>query len=312
MRVESWAAVRPDEMAAVFAAEAVRWQQRLDWDTTALWPVLEHARTIAGVPGLVLRDAAGVITGWTYGAARDGELLCGALTAPDADGTARLVDGMLALPEARAAGRLVWFAFADAPGLDATLAGRGFQLDPHDYLTRPLTKVRALRTPGRTWDVRDLDATADLLRAAYPAHDPARPFAPTGQRAEWQRYAADLVLGQGCGRFQPALSVAVPGAAAAVLDAVALVTDLGGGTAHLAQLAVRPGLRGAGLGAALVARLATAAAAAGFARVTLLVGSRNQTARRLYERWGFGACATFVSATCVGAARAVRRESSAA
>ncbi len=311
LRCESWTTAGADEMAAVFAAEAVRWRQRLDWDTATLWPVLEQARAAGALPGLVLRDGAGRITGWTYAAVRDGELLCGALSATDAAGTALLTDGLLAWPAAATAARLVCFAYTDAPGLDAALAARGFLLDPHDYLERPLARVGPVRRPGRAWDVRDLDATADLLRASYPASDPCRPFAPHGRPAEWQRYVADLVLGQGCGRFKPSLSTAVPGTGG-TLDAVAIVTDLGAGTAHLAQLAVRPGFRGAGLGADVLAALSAACAEAGFARLTLLVGASNTTARRLYARAGFTPRARFVSGTRAGAARELRRDSPAA
>ena len=56
---ESWTTAGADEMAAVFAAEAVRWRHGLEWDTAPLWPVLEHARAAGALPGLVLRDGAG-------------------------------------------------------------------------------------------------------------------------------------------------------------------------------------------------------------------------------------------------------------
>ncbi len=306
-----WADAPSAAMSAVFAAEAARWRDRLAWETGPLWPVLEHARLTRTLPGFVLREASGAVTGWTYAAVRDGELLCGALSAPDVAGTAQLLDGVLALPEAGTATRIVCFAFTDAPDLAAALAARGFLLDPHEYLTRPLAGAPAARRPGRAWDVRDLDATAELFRASYPAGDPGRPFAPYSRPAEWQRYVADLVLGQGCGRFRPSLSIAVPGPGG-TLDAAAIVTDLGAGTAHLAQLAVRPGLRGAGLGAAMLASLSASCLAAGFTRLSLLVGASNTTARRLYARAGFTPCAWFVSATRAGRAGETRRESTAA
>jgi GNAT superfamily N-acetyltransferase len=310
-RVVPWAEARPADVAALFAAEAARWRGTLAWDTAALWPVLEQARVTGALPGLVLREADGAMTGWTYAAVRDGELLCGALTAPDPDGTVQLLDGVLALPAAAAASRIVCFAYTDAPDLASALAARGFLLDPHEYLTRPLAEAPPARRPGRAWDVRDLDATADLFRASYPASDPGRPFAPYSRPAEWQRYVADLVLGHGCGRFRPSLSIAVP-ATGGTLDAAAIVTDLGAGTAHLAQLAVRPGLRGAGLGAAMLASISAACRAAGFTRLSLLVGASNSTARRLYARAGFASCAWFVSATRAGRAGEGRRESTAA
>lgn len=306
-----WGEVTPAAMAAMFAAEAARWRDTLAWDTAPLWPVLEQARVTGALPGFVLREDDGRVAGWTYAAERDGELLCGALSAPDADGTARLLDDLLTLPAAAAVSRIVCFAYTDAPRLAPALAARGFLLDPHEYLTRPLVAVPAARRPGRAWDVRDLDATADLFRASYPAHDPGRPFAPHGRPAEWQRYVADLVLGQGCGRFRPSLSIAVPGAGDA-LDAAAIVTDLGAGTAHLAQLAVRPGLRGAGLGASMLAGLSASCRAAGFARLSLLVGASNTTARRLYARAGFTSCAWFVSATRAGRAGEGRHDVTAA
>ncbi len=306
-----WAEARPAAMAAVFDAEATRWRDMLAWDTAALWPVLEQARVSGALPGLVLQEADEAVSGWTYAAMRDGELLCGALSAPDAAGTAQLLDGLLALPAAAAASRLVCFAFTAAPDLAPALAARGFQLDPHEYLTRALAAVPPARRPGRAWDVRDLDATAELFRASYPASDPGRPFAPHSRPAEWQRYVADLVLGQGCGRFRPSLSIAVPGTGG-TLDAAAIVTDLGAGTAHLAQLAVRPGFRGAGLGAAMLASVSASCRAAGFSRLSLLVGASNTTARRLYARAGFTPCAWFVSATCAGRAADARRETTAA
>lgn len=311
LRSEPWGEARPDEMAVVFAAEAARWRGALDWDTATLWPVLERARASAALPGLVLRNASGGIVGWTYAAVREGELLCGALSAPDAPGTRRLVDGLLALPDAAAVSRLVCFVYADAPEVESVLAARGFQLDPHHYLSRPLALAPPAPRPGRAWDVRDVDATADLLRDSYPAVDPGRPFASHGRPDEWRRYVTDLVLGHGCGRFKPSLSIAVPGSGG-TLDAVAIVTDLGVGTAHLAQLAVRRQLRGSGLGADLLAGLAWAGAAAGFARLTLLVGGSNTTARRLYARAGFAPRARFVSGTCAGGAREGRLSSPAA
>ena len=48
-------------------------------------------------------------------------------------------------------------------------------------------------------------------------------------------------------------------------------------------------------------------AAAGFARLTLLVGGANTAARRLYARVGFQPRAQFVSGTCAGAAPHRRR-----
>lgn len=300
-RLRPWADATAAEMAAGFAAVGARWRSVLAWDTADLWPALERARTTNRLDGLIRRDPTGRMTGWTYYVGRDGDLLCGALAAATPDDTAALLDGVLATPAAAAASRTVVFAFSDAPALDEILRARSFVADPYHYLVRSLPTGARRSGPSRPWDVRDLDATAELLRASYGAHDPVRPFVPHGRASEWRQYAGDLVMGQGCGRFRPSLSLAVPGEAG-VLDGVALVSDLGEGTAHLAQLAVRPSVRGAGLGAALVTSVEAQCAAAGFARLSLLVSESNRGARRLYARAGFSERAHF---TC--AARLERR-----
>lgn len=300
-RLRPWADATPAEMATGFATAAARWRRVLAWDTADLWPALERARTTGRLDGLVRRDAAGALSGWTYYVGRDGDLVCGALAAATPDDTAALVDALLATPAAANASRTVIFAFSDAPALDEVLRARSFISDPYHYLVRALPTGARRGGEARPWDVRDLDATAELLRVSYGAHDPVRPFVPHGRASEWRQYAGDLVMGQGCGRFRPSLSLAVPGEDG-TLDGVALVTDLGEGTAHLAQLAVRPGVRGAGLGASLVTSVEALCAGAGFARLSLLVSESNRGARRLYARAGFTERAHF---TC--AARPERR-----
>jgi len=54
-----------------------------------------------------------------------------------------------------------------------------------------------------------------LLASAYPAHDPARPFARHGRPHEWITYVRQLVTTTGCGAFLPHASYIVPGASAA-------------------------------------------------------------------------------------------------
>jgi ribosomal-protein-alanine N-acetyltransferase len=56
---------------------------------------------------------------------------------------------------------------------------------------------------------------------------------------------------------------------------------------HINNIAVRPELRGRGLGSALLARVIEEGRAAGATRATLEVRRSNDDARRLYERFGF-------------------------
>lgn len=298
-RTDPWSLAAPGELAPAFAADADRWRHDLRWDTRDLWDAIERARTSGRLDGLVHRDDAGHVAGWTYFVARGGEVHCGALEATTPAATAALVEGLLATPAGAAAERVLLFVYSSAPALDDVLRRQAFDLVPYDYRVRALGTSTRGAAPGRAWDLRDLDATAAVLQAAYPRTDPRRPFAPHGTTAEWRQYVGDLVMGQGCGRFRPTLSMAVP-AERGGLDGVALVTDLGEGTAHLAQIAVRPSARGTGLGAAMLDAITRQAAAAGFRRVSLLVERDNARAAAMYARDGLAVQATFVCAVRPG------------
>jgi ribosomal protein S18 acetylase RimI-like enzyme len=75
-----------------------------------------------------------------------------------------------------------------------------------------------------------------------------------------------------------------------------MVSRLGPATAHLAQLAVRDGAKGRGLGRAVLEAAIARAAAAGCRTMTLLVREDNGPAARLYGAAGFRPRAIFLSA----------------
>lgn len=297
-RPEDWALVPPAAMTALYGREHVRWQHDLDWDTTATWLGLERARRNGRVPGFVLRDGDGAVCGWTFYLLHGSELQIGALTAAAPDDTAALLDAVLAAPAALVASRTLFHAYSAAPGLSEALQARGFALDPQRYLTCTLdpTSVGSPDAHARRWQGGDAERAATVLAAAYGGPDPRRTFVPSGALTEWQRYVQELTTGDGCGRFQPALS-RVSAEAGGAARGVALVTAVSPGCAHLAQLAVAPGAAGAGLGRRLLAEVMAAAGAAGYRRLSLLVNDDNARARRLYEAAGFTVAGRFAGAT---------------
>jgi ribosomal protein S18 acetylase RimI-like enzyme len=125
--------------------------------------------------------------------------------------------------------------------------------------------------------------------------DEARPFAPRGGADAWIDYARQLITGTGCGRLAPDACVAVPGGPNRLL-AVAIVTIIAEGTAHLAQIAVDPQLQGKGVGSQLLEAGCALAGRAGAERITLLVGGKNARARAMYEGARFEPRASFVAA----------------
>ncbi len=294
-RLDDWALVPAEEMAALYRREAARWHDELHWESADTWDALERARRSGRVPGLVARLDSGAIGGWIYYYLHGAELQIGALTAASPGTAAALLDAVLASPAALVATRILFFAFTDAPAVAELLTARGFALNRQHYLIRPLTAAPA-DAALRPWHDADLHAVAAVLAAAYDGPDPRRAFVPSGTAADWHDYVRQLTTTTGCGRFQPALC-RMAARDVGPYDGVALVTAVSESSAHLAQLAVHPGAGGTGLGRRLLASVAAAAAAAGYARLTLLVSEDNTRARRLYDAAGFTERGVFMAAT---------------
>jgi ribosomal protein S18 acetylase RimI-like enzyme len=292
MRIEAWHRASSDEMASLYRAEHARFLSVLGWDTASTWATLEQARAAALVPGLVARDAGGVVRGWTFYLRRGDELQIGGFTASGA-ACAPLLDGVLGSEAALTAAGLRVFAYSGTTALTEALNRQGFALGTYDYWTAPLA-VAATPAEVRPWTPGDLWATAELLRAAYPQGDVLRPFGHGGPDA-WIEYVVGLTTTAGCGTFAPDLSVVVPGPDR-TLAAVALVSRLGPAMAHLAQMAVHPGAAGRGLGTRVLTAAMRGAAAHGLPAMSLLVAADNQPARHLYRGHGFTATASFLTA----------------
>ena len=294
--MQDWRAVPDDVIQRLCAAEQRRWEKALDWNPGSAWAEIDRGRQLGTVSGLVTFGADGHPTGWTYYLVHDGALQIGAFAADSQGATAALVEGIFADPASQAARRVTFFAFTDAPGIAAALRARSLTVDRYWYLRRDL-----VGSPGGhafdvcEWRMTHLQATAALLQRAFERRDLSRPFAPEGTDAEWLQYVAGLVTGTGCGQLLPAACCTI-GTGPDRLSAVALVTRIGPLTAHLAQLAVDPAMRGKHLGTTLVEAACGAAARAGCTHMTLLVGDHNHAARALYAGAGFEPVAAFMSA----------------
>ena len=300
---DDWRALPPSAIAPLLEAEAARWRRDLAWDVTEAWRAIEPARAAGHLPGFVVRGAGGRPAGWTCYLVHRQTLQVAMVVADRAEETRALLDGILASPEAGRASMCTVCVRAAAPGIDAELAVRGFDVETYRYLQLDLAAPLPVEPPCRAWEIDDAVGMARLCARAYASATETRAFAPHGTLDEWLEYIATLVTGPGCGRFLPAASFAIPGRQARRPDGAVVTTDLGLGTAHLAQIAVDPDVRGRGWGRALVQSAVGAAAAGGFRRMTLLVAGANARATALYDHLGFRERAVFI----VGVRRVPRR-----
>jgi ribosomal protein S18 acetylase RimI-like enzyme len=316
---EDWRGLGAEEAAALVVAEALIWRHRLDWDVMPAWNVIEPARAAGRLPGFVARDPSGRVTGWTCFLVHGDALQVAMLVAETRDVTLALVDGIVSSTEAASATRFALSVRDAAPGLRDALIAQGFGVATYRYLTKeglrdsksqrfPESQIQRCRDVRiRGWDSDDLEPMARLAARAYARSKDVRAFAVDGTPDEWTDYVTGLVTRPGCGRFLPEASFSID-REAGELEAAILITEVGPGTSHIAQIAVDPGVRRRGLGRTLIQAAIAQSFVLGYTRMTLFVANANAPAVRLYEHCGFRDQAAFV----VSAIGQPRRSTSAA
>ncbi len=320
MILRDWRGADTAIMSECYDRERRHWQDALGWDTAWTWKTVEQARLACALPGVLALNRFDRVEGWAFYMMEDAILHIGGLVADDATATAALLDIVLRDAKAAAMKAEACFILDRANGLESILAARGFDVERFHYLSLDLGSESGSELGSELgsesgsesgselgsesgsesesgpagnpdhWRDGDATAAAALLGASYTPSDGIH-FAPTG---DWNRYVSGLVNQCGCGMFDTRVSRVVRGPRR--LDAVVMATMLSAETAHIAQVAVHPASRRRGLASTLVRDVATAAARSGKRRLTLLVGDRNQPARRLYAAMGFQPRATFVAA----------------
>ncbi|MGD0500795.1 MAG: GNAT family N-acetyltransferase [Bryobacteraceae bacterium] len=143
------------------------------------------------------------------------------------------------------------------------------------------------------WSDHYLDASAQLIAAAYDGHidgsinDQYR--SPAGAR----RFLHSVVQYPGCGAFSSPASCAAFEAAGGTLCGISLASLVAPECGHITQICVSPEVRGKGLGYALLRRSLLALRNMGCRSASLTVTAANQEAVTLYERVGFHTVRTF-------------------
>jgi GNAT superfamily N-acetyltransferase len=292
VRIRDWRYAEPPAVEALYEAERRQWLTDLGWDTSDAWSEIEGARAAGRLPGLLAVDDRGSICGWTYFLIDDRIAQVGSLVGESPEATRALIDSVLARAKGHAE-CVTCFSYTRAPGLEAALVAHGFEITRYHYLSRTANPLDAFRADGAdAWREDDEPAAAELLRAAYGSN--GRFFAAHGLPSEWHRYVHNLVAYPGCGRFDSMATRVLREDGR--LAALVMMTALGPGVAHVAQVAVHPDRRGQGLAGKLLDRALGLAHAAGRSRATLLVEEGAQAARTLYAHRGFRPSALFIAA----------------
>ena len=290
---EDWRQVAASEATALVSREARVWRELLAWDVSEAWRPIEPARSAGALPGVIARNPRGRPVGWSCYLEHRGLRQVAMMVADDSVTTATLVHHIADTDPP--AGALVCVRDA-APALRPALTDHGFRVGTYLYLCRDLDSAGSTDARGEAWRAGDLDPFVDLCARAYADTSDLRAFAPHGSLDEWREYATGLIERTGCGRFAAAATAVARSSASDRLDAALITTDLGLGTAHVAQLVVDPSSQRRGLATQLLQSTVNAAKQLGYQRLTLLVAETNSAARRLYDTAGFVQKAEFVVA----------------
>ncbi len=297
MNIIDWRRADPVLMRALYSEEHQRWLGQLGWNTTETWSEVEEARVAGRLPGYLARPDGGDpadVRGWAYALMDAGVLQVGGFTARSPDATRVLLDALTAQAAAERAESLSAFVYSDAPGLEQELETRRFRVGRYRYLVRqPSVSNPTNIEPADAWAAGDIPRAAALLQSAYGPSGQA--FAAHGRIEEWERYVRNLVEYPACGHFDAAATRVLREGDGLV--GLVMVTALGPGLAHIAQVAVHPASRGRGIAGRLLDDAIAYVTSQGLPRVSLLVRDDAADANALYARRGFEPTATFVSAS---------------
>lgn len=305
-RCEDWRGADAASLAPLYRSECRRWQETLGWDFAPSCAIIESARRAGTLPGLLVRGRNGRVAGWSFFVLHDGRLQVGGLVAESDASRRALLRAALASPDAATAGGVSCYLYPQSPALRRTLEQEQFVVESHHYMTGDLRS--SAESPTASWPegcapgpFADADAgdVVDLVARAYGDGREGRCFAPDLRREQWTHYVGGLMQTEACGRYLPEASFALRDTEGRPAAAI-LMTRIGEGTAHLAQVVVDPRWRGRALARHLVLESGRALAGLGYRRMTLLVADGNQGARRVYRGLGFRDLQTFLYGTRQG------------
>ena len=180
----------------------------------------------------------------------------------------------------------------DIPGLVECFEAEDFKTNSREFLRIPLPSSKSLHFMNRSilvqpFDSFSLEDMATLMHDSHAGLVDSEINELYATRQGCKTLLDDIVIQHGCGNFLPDASsiAAVNGADRA--GGFAIVSLIGNGHGHLAQLAVAPEFQKQGVGRFLLDCTLAKCSELGLGMLSLMVSSRNKRAKNLYHRVGF-------------------------
>jgi len=289
------------QLRPLLTLQAQVWQSRLRWVYRDATELLLQYLDSQMLPGFVALDR-GRICGYTFCVYEGHKAVIGDIFSDCEDRSDRsleiaqtlakhLLEMMNASPDVmRIEAQLLLY---DSGVLPTFFEGSTFTTYPRLFLERALdtTHVSAIPIPVGLelcgWTMAAYQATAELIRRAYVGHVDANINDQYRTLEGAQRFLHNIVRFPGCGTFDPAASWFLRDPRTQALVAVILCSRVAPDVAHVTQLCVDVGMRGKGLGEALIEVCLQTLPKRGYQAVTLTVSEQNKAAVSLYRKAGF-------------------------
>ena len=303
------------QLRPLLQQEASRWQQRLRWDyASAITLLLDYidGRILPGFVALrsgrvvgyafSVFEAAKAVVGDVY-AFGEGE----ALDNPICETLLHhLLEMLQAAPGIeRVESQLLMFP---AGALLNPFLARGFRSYPRLFMTCDLKTHLGAPQPAPSlskglvsetwvemmphlvlepWRPQFYDAAAALIHRAYTGNVDSNINDQYRSVHGAQRFLHNIIRFPGCGIFDAEDSWVARDARTHSVEAIILCSRVRQDVGHITQLCVRPELRRAGIGEALLHHCATHISHRGVTSLSLTVTEANAAALQIYERNGF-------------------------
>jgi ribosomal protein S18 acetylase RimI-like enzyme len=294
--------LRSEDLNGLLDEEVETWHRLLDWDFGKSADLVRRFVDMRALSGFALVDD-GEAAGYAYYVLEEHKGLIGDVFVRDAfrggGYESRLLESALRAATAaphigRIESQLMMHPAGDLP-MRRYLSSfeRNFMMleMPQLALDRAPRWGRGLTAGSRVyverWSDQYLEPAAQLIAAAYQGHVDSLINDQYRSLGGARRFLFNIVQFPGCGTFFKPASVAAFERLTGRMCGICLASLVMPYCGHITQICVTPGVRGTGVGYALLRQSLTLLREAGCRKTSLTVTASNREAIKLYEDVGF-------------------------
>jgi ribosomal protein S18 acetylase RimI-like enzyme len=294
------------ELEPLLREESAAWRDELEWDFEKSADLVRRFVDLRALNGSALLEN-GEITGYLYYVLEDSKGLIGDLYVPHRYRTPErenrlLSAGLEGIMSSASISRIEsqLMMLSPAPGRPLP---RADCLSTYERNFMRIDLRRSVLNEGRVrrpmyiekWSDHYQEAAAQLIAAAYTGHVDSRINDQYRTGVGARRFLYNIVQYPGCGAFYRPASFAAFEAGTGRLCGISLASLVAHECGHITQICVSPGVRGTGIGHALLRQSLATLRGMGCRSASLTVTAANDDAVALYERVGFRTVRRFLA-----------------